>query len=274
MPIIYLRPLSDYYKDGGVTAPYVGPCGHADNTFWNKVDEEVADDADYIYAYSAGLIDCILTAHFSLLEDQVPVGAFINNVTIHVRGKNDNGIFYVRLIISGTVYEYAIAIGTSWEDVDTIFEINPKTGLNWIPEDVNSLFMAGVYLYTKNSGYVYCSQFYVAIDYNEPTQLSGIFLMPRFEAGSKQVTLRGHITAGSATASTWFEYGLTTDYGSETAHQYPVFDEDFISHQCDLERNLLYHYRFAIKVVDETWYSADQTIRIDDKILYKLGKLI
>ena len=273
MPIVYLRPLSDYFKSNGVAHPG-GGCNAPENTFWDKVDEEVADDNDYIYAYSAFLTNCVLTAHFSLLEDQVPVGAFINNVTIHVRGSHSDGTFYVRLIISGTVYEYAITIGSSWEEVDTIFEINPKTGLNWIPEDVNSLFMAGVRLYTHNSGNVQCSQFYVAIDYDEPTQLSGIFLMPRFEAGSKQITLRGYITAGSATASTWFEYGLTTDYGSETSHQYPVFDEDFISHQCDLERNLLYHYRWVILVVDDYWYSTDQVIRIDDRILYKLGKLI
>jgi len=271
MPIVYLRPLSDYY----VSIPFIVPT--SPTTHFDKVDEEVADDADNVYVQ--GSTPPTIGYDLYNLTQGLAAGSFINYVKICFRGIGHNppGMWYgMALKTHDTLYRSRPFTSSGWEDHYIQYDKNPFTNDYWTPEEVNAL-LAGADVDVdgfNNNNYTRISQFYVEVSYEGIILLSGILLMPRFEAGSKQVTLRAKITAGTATGTAWFEYGLTTDYGSETAHEYPVFNGDFINHQCNLERNTLYHYRLVIKVADEYWYSNDQIIRIDDKILYKLGKLI
>lgn len=274
MPIITLRPLSDYY----VSIHFIVPT--SPTTHFDKVDEAVADDADNVYVQGSTPPN-IGYDLYNLTQGLIAAGSFINYVKICFRGIGHNSQsdvmrYGMALKTHDTLYRSRPFTSFVWEDHYIQYDKNPFTNNYWTPEEVDAL-LAGADVDVdgvNNNNYTRISQFYVEVSYEGIILLSGILLMPRFEAGSKQVTLRAHITAGTATGTAWFEYGLTTSYGSETPHQYPVFDGDFISHQCNLERNTLYHYRFAIKVVDETWYSNDQTIRIDDKILYKLGKVV
>jgi len=281
MPLIYLRPITDYYTAIEKIIP-TDPATHFD-----KVDEEVANDADNVYRDTGyGLPPYERYDLYYLTPGLMAAGSFINYVKLCFRayGKHPYGpqyaAFGAALKTHDVVYSshpFESAVNGVYEDQYIQYDKNPFTDDFWTPEEIDAL-LAGPALQCADTVWaVRCSQFYVEVSFTGMILLSGTILMPHFEVGSKQVTLRAEITGGTGTGTAWFEYGLTTEYGSETAHQYPVFRDDFlsfISHNCELERNVLYHYRFVLKTADEYWYGDDQVIRIDDKILYRLGILV
>ena len=75
--------------------------------------------------------------------------------------------------------------------------------------------------------------------------------------------LKGEITddGGDPNLYVWFQYGKTTNYGSETSHQTKIGTGDFTATVSGLDNCSVYHYRAVAKHRDfnDTNYGADKT---------------
>ena len=132
------------------------------------VDESVANDADYVYSYSA--VGTYLDL-YNIPSTAIPAGSTINKITFYARFMATSGYDYCKFAYKsdGTIYYSAEPNVTasyalySWQQTT-----NQKTSAPWTIDDINAL-QIGQVLYLTQSGkdfwYGYCSQIYIVIDY-------------------------------------------------------------------------------------------------------------
>ncbi len=133
---------------------------------WDAVNDVTPDeDATYVEGdyYGGGERDLYN------LPSSSGVGV-INKITITCRCRNQPLYIYdrIRTMIKtgGTIYEGSdTAPTTSYVNYQTVYTLNPKTGLAWTWADIDAL-QIGVYLHASNdSASVRSTQVYVEIDY-------------------------------------------------------------------------------------------------------------
>jgi hypothetical protein len=83
---------------------------------------------------------------------------------------------------------------------------------------------------------------------------------PATGIGYWNATIHGVLTDdGGETCTAWFQYGLTTSYGTTTYHQTKTTGQSFIAQINLLSYNTTYHYRTVAQNTNGTTYGADQT---------------
>ena len=147
-----------------------------DGANYQCVDEDVADDEDYVYyeCYSAGTV----TKTDSYALPNPSIRGVINSVTVCYRvGASVGGGATKAAYKIGSTYSSYTDLTTSWVNrTGTVYTTNPDTSAAWTLADLNDL-QIGVSLRTVD-GYgetVYCSLVYAVVDSTEPgTRRRGI----------------------------------------------------------------------------------------------------
>lgn len=131
---------------------------------WDAVNEEVADNgATVVYIMGAGRDLYNLPAH--------SVGSGnINSITIYFRikpSRNTTGSGKPSQKSGTTVTdgtEQTNADWSTWVTYSQTYTTNPATGIAYTWADIDAL-QIGIYLTNNMSGYTYCTQVYVEVDY-------------------------------------------------------------------------------------------------------------
>jgi len=145
----------------------------ASGAHWDKVDEEVPDDAaTYLYtdASSFGDEDYNLPAH--------PVGSgTINYIKVYVRCKSDvlnyyKGYYRIYCKTNGTLVHTSDAVlALAYTNYSQQWSTNPVTGLAWTWAEIDALQIGVSFVVSPYwaGHYAYCTQVYVEIGYTPPT---------------------------------------------------------------------------------------------------------
>jgi hypothetical protein len=86
-----------------------------------------------------------------------------------------------------------------------------------------------------------------------------VVTMPATAVGTNQATLNGFVDPQGTPTTVWFEFGLTTAYGTATPEQNADFVPQNFSHVLSgLSNGVTYHYR-AVALSQGIFFGADQT---------------
>jgi hypothetical protein len=141
---------------------------------YDKVDDVAADDAStYVFSHTN---DSTLYRDLYNLSTTSLTTETITKVTVYARMKN-SGILTshakIGIKTGGTAYDSSeITLATSWTLYSQEWTINPKTGVAWVPADLNAL-QAGVSLEYSFSMTIpwggsmqgQCTQVYISVEY-------------------------------------------------------------------------------------------------------------
>ena len=170
MPIGYYpklftrRPISDIHRTDEWTSTPPVPPGH----LYENVDEEVADDTDYITENWP----CVTVPHevvLGILPFNVPADATNIWVRVYIRGEGFWNPVKALLDIGGVYHEistWKTFLSGPWTTKNWPSNYNPATGAAWTPSEVNSIQGIGIRVgQTFANPYVSFSQVYVTVQY-------------------------------------------------------------------------------------------------------------
>jgi hypothetical protein len=160
--------------------------GHyGDTANWKCVDDVTPDDdASYVDKWGSSAFYDLYT-----LSDFTGNG-IINNITIKIRCdyEGTEGWAYPQIRVDGVTYGGGeMHLEDWWDTYSYTWAKNPKTNLNWTPNDLNAL-EAGVGLYGQDRSTARCTQVYIVVDYTPVNNFDSI-LRPN---GPGSLTQLGH----------------------------------------------------------------------------------
>jgi len=235
---------------------------------WRSVDEETADEDDS-YVEKTGATGTGLDSYnLPILSGEV----IITNVRVYGRFRkasqavNDDYSTTVGLGIrtnGADHYTNFLRYTATYSVSSDTYATNPETGLAWTLEDINNLQIyirsTLVNLSLEHGGLTRgrCTQVYAVITY---TVAPTVTTDPASSVEATTATLHGTLdNDGGLTCECGFEYGLDTDYGTETLTESKETGETFSQALTGLLPNTTYHFRAIATNVAGTSYGADQT---------------
>lgn len=249
-----IRPMTpDIVKEIGYQYP------SSPTTHYDKVDDVTPDDASTYVFTSGGGAD--KTDIFTCEDHTTEYGA-INSVTVYNRVRCSSSTLYGFCAIrigSTNYYGTQYSTSTSWSTKSYTWTVNPADSQPFEWTDIDAMGI-GAKIDDNPSYENYLTQVYAVVDYTA-TVLS-IYTNASTGVEETNATLNGWIQDDNGSAvSAFFQYGLTTSYGSSTSKQFPKnTNDEFEANIGSLSPGTLYHYRAAINdSVGEYDYGADMT---------------
>jgi hypothetical protein len=206
---LILRPITDNSVQWSIT----GGGEHA-----GYVDEVVADDADYIAA--SDFSNATFKDLFAYADHTTESGT-INSVKIYARCKyvqlGSSTTPHIHLCPTSSVEGTAQNVTTSWAVYTQTWTTNPADSAAWEWADIDAL-VAGIVGTVYGAGdfvnwnYIWCSQFYIEVDYGDTFVYKDI--TSRFAlvaAAYKDITSRFAIEIGAAVKDITSRFGLRAE---------------------------------------------------------------
>jgi hypothetical protein len=203
--------------------------------------DDVASDSDTTYVYAGS------GWHYDLYDFDDPLeSGSINNLTIYVVCRTSSaGTVTKKTIVgfklAGTEYWGSEqSITSSYVAYSQSWTTNPATSAAWTWENITNM-QIGHKGYVSGNQYR-CTQIYATIDY---TPVISVTTNTSTGVEENNATLNGYIGEdGGSNISAFFQYGLTTSYGSSTSKQYPKSEnQSFSANVTGLSPGTTYHYR-------------------------------
>ena len=234
-----------------------GSSGDSNN--YKEVDETLADgDSSYVYNCVSYMPDDQYN-----IEDTSPKGP-INYVKVYVVGKG-SGEVEPTVYIGSTLHRGSrLGLSSDWQAVSYTWSKNPATGTVWYWSDINNLQIG---MRSKNSASI--TQVYAEVNYIDedphPYEPPAVNTNNAIPISDTKVMLTGNlIDLGDTTScEVWFEYGLTTSYGSYTDHETKTSIGSFSQNLTGLLKDKTYHFRAVAKNSVGTTYGVDKTFYFD-----------
>jgi len=177
------------------------------------------------------------------------------------------GNYYRAIKTGGTVYEGSQHGASVWStspgDVCEVVRLNPKTGVAWTLDDLDSL-QAGIRIgYSASYGTVVCDYIKVTICWIDAEVTTDGFTLWTGTTARLHGTIEEDEGIEDADDITvYFQWGETTAYGNNTAAQTGLGKgESFYADISGLDPDTRYHFR-AVLVTDcgETFYGDDNVL--------------
>ncbi|MCJ7572275.1 MAG: PKD domain-containing protein [Candidatus Thermoplasmatota archaeon] len=161
------------------------------------------------------------------------------------------------------VYNYDTSSWYIWGDV------GDQDSLTWVWK---TTYNSNVYV--SNEGYIWVSiqaediddtiLDTIAIQYTIVVVIPTVATNAATNILCNSATLIGNLVnmGGAETCEVWFQYGLTTSYGSETAHQIKSSTGSFTKNISSLSSSTTYHFRAVASNSGGTSYGSDMTFTI------------
>lgn len=163
-------------------------------TRWDKVDEVIPTDTDYISTSTAN------TQTFTFTAFTVPAGSTITNLTIYYRHeKIGGGTCNIRsaLKIGGTYYTTTDTgvnpTQGAWNTRSYDYTISPRTSAAWTVADIKGVGANPLQAFGVSSSdatpTVYCSQCYAVVTYIPPVLNQSISTLGRILSNTRNMKL-------------------------------------------------------------------------------------
>lgn len=188
----------------------------------------------------------------------------INFVRVYIRCRNNYEssyhACYVGLRYNSINYygDYHSLHGDeNWHTFYYDWNVRPNDAQEWTWTNIDNLGI-GVKLYYDSAGHgtLMCTQVYMEVNY---TSIMAVQTNASTGIGLTNATLKGYILNDNCTdVSGFFQYGLTTSYGTSTSKQYPKNSlEEFSTNIQNLIPDTTYHYRAVINTTSNYAYGSD-----------------
>jgi len=235
------------HPNGNGHTTYGGWTPQGDTPNWKCVDEITPDnDATYNYVENPnpGRQECYE------LENTTANGT-INNVIMHAVHRqtlgyptyHQYGIYQDGTYYYSTTWRQWNSPGTTWKNTtETIGKVNPITGKNFTWDDINEIQLGGTMdgVYPGNEERL--SATWLEVNY---TPLPDIETLNPEGVEETNATFVGNLIedGGADNVYCYFEYGLTTSYGTTSSYKSVSEGNNYKVNITGLEVGEVYHYR-------------------------------